>query len=154
MTPETDTQSNTDTQAPDPQPAPVTLPTVGRRVHFRRNGADIAMTDCDKFCDEPQPMDAGIAYAWPPLEGELQIVNITVADHFGVTRGLTSVPFRQPHDPRPPHGTPYVEWMPYQQSKHAAEKAEPAPVAAPASTEPSTVTPSGAGTQGGEGGGE
>lgn len=102
--------------------APHTPPSIGRRVHFRLNGSTtggVSNYDSHLPVAEQQPMDAGIAYVWPKNPGSLQYVNISVADHAGKVHGLTSVPFRQPSDPIPVGF--YVEWMPYQNNKHASE---------------------------------
>jgi len=114
-------------------PQHIELPTVGRRVHFHANGADligqgIINHDFARLDRDPQPMDAGIAYVFPPPPthafdpmGAYQLVNISLFDHNGNHHGMVAVPFRQPHEPVPDTGRVYVEWMPYQNKKHQQE---------------------------------
>ncbi|HEX8807480.1 MAG TPA: hypothetical protein VF760_00625 [Xanthobacteraceae bacterium] len=88
-------------------------PTIGRKLWFHPGEGD----DLWHGEQETQPCDATIAYVWND-----RLVNLTVADHNGYTRGRSSVPLVQPGDERPTSKQSYCEWMPFQIGQSQAVK--------------------------------
>lgn len=90
-------------------------PTVGRVVLFW----DLDRADVDN--EHAQAEAAIVAYVYSD-----RMVNLSVFDHVGKQRGVTSVPLIQPGDVRPSAGG-FCEWMPYQigqAAKYEDEKAK------------------------------
>lgn len=82
-------------------------PTVGRVVWIRnRLGPEVG---------DQQPEGAMIAY----VHGG-RAINVGGFDHNGSPFALTSLRLRQPEDLPPPDGSPYAEWMPFQQGQTVA----------------------------------
>ena len=80
------------------------LPTVGRKVWFRRNGAyKEGMVELGSTT----PMDATVVYVWEP-----DMVNLLVTDHVGNQFQINNVTLVTPDHPGVTHW--YCEWMPYQ----------------------------------------
>ena len=113
MSEEAQTQPESESQETVSLGEIVIEPTIGRRVHFYPNGAQLHSTPYElKSADgTPQPMDAGVVYVWND-----RMVNLHVSDHIGQVHAVTSVTLRQPDDAAPANGVPFCEWMPYQVS--------------------------------------
>ena len=89
----------------------VITPTIGRIVWFWEN---VETRDLE----HAQPEAAVVTYVHSD-----RCVNLTVFDHNGFPRSVTSVELRQPGDQTFPQGF-FCEWMPYQigqARKHTAE---------------------------------
>lgn len=93
----------------------VQIPSVGRRMHYR-GGHGLNNLDAGKPAAEQQPMDAGVVYVL-----DESTVNVIVTDHGGQLVARNAVQVRQPHEPIP--DGEYVEWMEYQNKKHAQDAA-------------------------------
>jgi hypothetical protein len=82
-------------------PVNVIPPTVGRKVWFRKYGADL----------EGQPEDATIVYVHSD-----HMVNLFVVSPNGEPRGETSIPLVHEGEERPESGH-FAEWMPFQKGQ-------------------------------------
>jgi hypothetical protein len=83
----------------------VIQPTVGRKVWFRKAGADL----------EGQPEDATIVYVHSD-----HMVNLFVVSPNGEPRGETSIPLVHEGEERPEEGH-FAEWMPFQKGQARAQ---------------------------------
>lgn len=82
------------------------VPTVGRRVWYRSNGADNLL-----YALGDQPFDAGVVFVHHD-----RMVNLQVSDHLGNLNSRPQTKLLQDDDPIP-EGEPYAEWMPYQKQQ-------------------------------------
>lgn len=101
-------------------------PTIGRKVWFRGNLPGVSSA----YIDRNQPLDATIVFVHND-----RCVNLRVTDHYGASRGVSSVILMQEGEV-PNNLESWAEWMPYQQGQARAQAVGASGVPSYAGTNP------------------